>query len=125
VPEGTSIEATTIRGQESRTLAQTQLETHSSRLTSGRVRPGSSFHGTRVARPRLCQSCRAHPPDAHAREELKHRLRAAISEGLVPEASVRVTQLVFGPYTPFPVEFRIMGPDQEELYKISEQALRS
>jgi multidrug efflux pump subunit AcrB len=34
-----------------------------------------------------------------------------------------VTQLVFGPYTPFPVEFRIMGPDQDELYKISEQAL--
>ncbi|MGO7645959.1 hypothetical protein ACC709_36725, partial [Rhizobium ruizarguesonis] len=50
-------------------------------------------------------------PDAHAREELKHRLRAAISEGRVPEASVRVTQLGFGPYTPFPVEFRIMGPD--------------
>jgi hypothetical protein len=40
------------------------------------------------------------PPHAHAREELKHRLRAAISEALVPEASVRVTQLVFGPYTP-------------------------
>ena len=62
-------------------------------------------------------------PDAHAREALKHRLRAAISEGLVPEASVRVTQLVFGPYTPFPVEFRIMGPDPDELYRISEQAL--
>lgn len=57
-------------------------------------------------------------PDAHAREVLKHRLRVAISEGLVPEASVRVTQLVFGPYTPFRFEFRIMGPDQEELYKI-------
>ncbi|MGO7793333.1 hypothetical protein ACC703_39330, partial [Rhizobium ruizarguesonis] len=39
------------------------------------------------------------------------------------ESSVRVTQLFFGPYTPFPVEFRIMGPDQDELYNISEQAL--
>ncbi len=43
--------------------------------------------------------------------------------GLAPEAYVRVTQLVFGPYTPFPVEFRIMGPDPAELYRISEKAL--
>lgn len=62
-------------------------------------------------------------PDAHAREELKHRLRDAIAEGLAPEAFVRVTQLVFGPFTPFPVEFRIIGPDPEMLYDISEQAL--
>jgi multidrug efflux pump subunit AcrB len=62
-------------------------------------------------------------PDAEAREALKHRLRSAVSEGLAPEASVRVTQLVFGPYTPFPVEFRIMGPDSRKLYQISEEAL--
>ncbi|WP_218780111.1 hypothetical protein, partial [Cellulomonas iranensis] len=31
--------------------------------------------------------------------------------------------MVFGPYTPFPVEFRIIGPDPAQLYKISEQAL--
>lgn len=62
-------------------------------------------------------------PDAHAREELKHRLRDAIAEGLAPEAFVRVTQLVFGPFTPFPVEFRIIGPNPETLYDISEQAL--
>ena len=36
---------------------------------------------------------------------------------------MRVTQLVFGPYTPFPVEFRIMGPDPAQLYSISEKAL--
>lgn len=62
-------------------------------------------------------------PDAEAREVLKHRLRQAVSDGLVPEANVRVTQLVFGPYTPFPVEFRIMGPDPAQLYAISEKAL--
>src|SRR6266702_130581 len=50
-------------------------------------------------------------PDAEAREALKHRLRQAVSQGLAPEANVRVSQLVFGPYTPFPVEFRVMGPD--------------
>jgi multidrug efflux pump subunit AcrB len=50
-------------------------------------------------------------PDAEAREALKKRLRERIAEGLAPEAHLRVAQLVFGPYTPFPVEFRIMGPD--------------
>ena len=62
-------------------------------------------------------------PDAEAREALKHRLRQAVSDGLAPEARVRVTQLVFGPYTPFPVEFRVMGPDPAQLYAISEKAL--
>jgi multidrug efflux pump subunit AcrB len=54
---------------------------------------------------------------------LKHRLRQAVSHGLAPEARVRATQLVFGPYTPFPVEFRVMGPDPAQLYAISEKAL--
>jgi multidrug efflux pump subunit AcrB len=36
---------------------------------------------------------------------------------------VRVTQLVFGPPTPFPVEFRVMGPDPGQLSAISESAL--
>ncbi|WP_042702714.1 efflux RND transporter permease subunit [Azospirillum sp. B506] len=62
-------------------------------------------------------------PDAEAREALKHRLRQTVAQGLVPEAYVRVTQLVFGPYTPFPVEFRVMGPDPAQLYSISEKAL--
>lgn len=61
--------------------------------------------------------------DANAREALKHRLRTALSDGLAPEAYVRVTQLVFGPYTPFPVEFRIIGPNPDKLYEISDKAL--
>lgn len=53
------------------------------------------------------------------REALKHRLRQAIAEGLAPEARVRVTQLVFGPYSPFPVAYRVSGPDANELRRIS------
>lgn len=62
-------------------------------------------------------------PDAEAREDLKQKLRKAVADGLAAEASVRVAQLVFGPYTPFPVEFRIMGPDPAKLYSLSERAL--
>lgn len=62
-------------------------------------------------------------PDAEAREALKHRLREAVTQGLAPEAYVRVTQFVFGPPSAFPVEFRIMGPEPSQLYSISEKAL--
>ncbi|MDQ0571439.1 multidrug efflux pump subunit AcrB [Variovorax paradoxus] len=53
------------------------------------------------------------------RETLKHRLRQAIADGLASEARVRVTQLVFGPYSPFPVAYRVSGPDANELRKIA------
>lgn len=55
------------------------------------------------------------------REALKHRLRQAISNGLVPEAQLRVTQLVFGPYSPYPVAYRVSGPDSEKLRVIAAQ----
>jgi multidrug efflux pump subunit AcrB len=53
------------------------------------------------------------------REALKARLRRAIADGLAPEAQVRVTQLVFGPYSPFPVAYRITGPDPDKLRGIA------
>lgn len=56
-----------------------------------------------------------------AREALKHRLREAASEGLAPEAQVRVTQLVFGPYSPYPVAYRVMGPDSSQLRQIADR----
>ncbi|GFM65271.1 multidrug transporter [Pseudomonas cichorii] len=56
-----------------------------------------------------------------AREALKFRIREAAAEGLAPEAQVRVTQLVFGPYSPFPVAYRVMGPDPLKLREIAGQ----
>ena len=53
------------------------------------------------------------------REELKFRLRHAVADGLAPEARVRVTQIVFGPPSPFPVAYRVMGPDLDKLREIS------
>ncbi|SOY46062.1 Cation efflux system protein [Cupriavidus taiwanensis] len=53
------------------------------------------------------------------RDALKLRLRQAIADGLAPEARVRVTQLVFGPYSPFPVAYRVTGPDAHELRRIA------
>jgi multidrug efflux pump subunit AcrB len=60
-------------------------------------------------------------PGEEAREALKLRLREAAAGGLAPEARVRVTQIVFGPPSPFPVAFRVMGPDPEKLRDIAAQ----
>lgn len=124
LPEGTSIETTTaaVKKVETWLHDQPEAQTFTSYIGQGAPRfflalspelPDPAFAKVVVL-----------TPDAQAREALKLRLRAAIAAGLAPEASVRVTQLVFGPYTPFPVEFRIMGPDPVELYRISDQALQ-
>ncbi|WP_437216278.1 efflux RND transporter permease subunit [Pectobacterium sp. LFLA-215] len=56
-----------------------------------------------------------------AREALKFRLREAAANGLATEALVRVTQLVFGPYSPYPVAYRVMGPDPTMLREIADK----
>lgn len=56
-----------------------------------------------------------------AREALKFRLREAAVNGLAPEALVRVTQLVFGPNSPYPVAYRVMGPDPTTLREIADK----
>ena len=48
------------------------------------------------------------------RDRLKLRLRERVEQGLAPEARVRASQLVFGPYSPWPVAFRVMGPDRDK-----------
>jgi multidrug efflux pump subunit AcrB len=58
-------------------------------------------------------------PSAEARNRLKARLRQAAADGLAPEARIRATQLVFGPPSPFPIAFRVMGDDPVRLREIA------
>lgn len=55
------------------------------------------------------------------RDSLKMRLRQAAANGLAPMARVRATQLVFGPPSPFPVAFRVNGPDLARVRGIAER----
>lgn len=123
LPEGTSIETTTATVEKLEGWLQKQPEAKTVTSYVGQGAPRFFF----AMAPELPDPSFAKivvlTPDAETREALKQRLRAAVSEGLAPEAHVRVTQLVFGPYTPFPVEFRVMGPDPKKLYEISEKAL--
>ncbi|MFC3321266.1 efflux RND transporter permease subunit [Mesorhizobium cantuariense] len=123
LPEGTSIETTTATVANLERWLQKQPE---AKIVTSYIGQGAPRFFFAMA-PELPDPAFAKivvlTPDAEEREILKRRLRAALSEGLAPEANVRVTQLVFGPYTAFPVEFRIMGPDAAQLYQISEKAL--
>ncbi|WP_343644525.1 efflux RND transporter permease subunit [Enterobacter sp.] len=119
MPYGTSIEST----------ARTAVKVESWLREQKESREVTSYIGQGAARFYLAMAPELPDPsfakivvltaDPTEREELKFRLRQAISDGLAPEAQVRVTQLVFGPYTPYPVAFRVMGPDPSVLRDIS------
>lgn len=51
------------------------------------------------------------------------RLRQEVAHGLAPEARIRAIRFVFGPYTPWPVAFRVMGPDANVVRTIADQVL--
>ncbi len=58
--------------------------------------------------------------DVKARNELKGRIQTWAKEGRYPQARVRVTQFLFGPPVPYPVLFRVIGPDQAGIMKVAE-----
>ena len=60
-------------------------------------------------------------PNAQARDSLKVRIRQAAADGLVPGGRLRANQLVFGPATPYLVNFRVTGPDPDILRGIADQ----
>jgi multidrug efflux pump subunit AcrB len=62
-------------------------------------------------------------PSAQAQELLLARLRQSLAGGLVQEARVRVSRFVFGPYSPWPVAFRVSGPDVKIVRTIADQVL--
>ena len=62
-------------------------------------------------------------PNAKERDKLIDRFRQQIAAGLAPEARVRPVRFVFGPYSPWPVAFRVMGPDLNVVRRIADQVL--
>lgn len=123
LPEGTSIEVTRTAVAKVEAWLKTQPE----------AKNVVSFIGQGAARfflaynPELPDPSFAKivvlTPNSEARDALKWRTRQKVADGLAPEARVRATQFVFGPPSPFPVAFRIMGPDLEELRRISQKVV--
>jgi multidrug efflux pump subunit AcrB len=57
--------------------------------------------------------------DAAARDRLRAKIEAAVAAGAVPQARIRVDQIVFGPPIGFPVQFRVIGPDPAGVRRIA------
>lgn len=121
MPEGSSIEATSAATAKVEAWLKKQPE---AKIVTSYIGQGAPRFYLAIA-PELPDPSFAKivvlTPDAKAREILKRRVRQVATQGLVPRARIRATQIVFGPPSPFPVAFRIMGPDQGRVRAIAEQ----
>lgn len=111
MPEGTSIEATSGVAARVEAWLKTQPET---KVVTSYVGGGAPrfflAYNPELPDPSFAKMIVGTPDDA-ARDRLALHLRQRVAEGLAPEARIRVTQFVFGPYSHFPVMMRVMGPD--------------
>ena len=121
MPEGTSIEATSATADKVETWIRAQPE---AKVVTSYVGGGAPrfflAYNPELPDPSFAKIIVVTPDDA-ARDRLEHHLRARVAAGLAPEARVRVTQFVFGPYSHFPIMFRVMGPDPDKLRDIAGQ----
>ncbi|EJL33509.1 efflux RND transporter permease subunit [Novosphingobium sp. AP12] len=124
MPEGTSIEQTSAATAKVEAWLKKQPE---AQIVTAYVGQGAPRFFLAMA-PELPDPSFAkiviRTPDEASREALKLRVRRVVADGLAPEARVRATQLVFGPYSPFPVAFRVAGPDQAKVQAIAEDVRR-
>jgi multidrug efflux pump subunit AcrB len=121
MPEGTSIEATTAAAVKVERWVREQPEAKIVTTYVGQGAPRFFFsYNPELPDPAFAKLVIL-TPDARARDRLKLRLRERIAQGLAPEARVRVSQLIFGPYPRYLVNFRIMGPDPDRLRAIADR----
>ncbi len=119
MPEGTSIEATSAVAAKVEAWLKTQPEASivTSYVGGGAPRFFLAYN-PELPDPSFAKIIVATPSD-DSRDRLELRLREQVAAGLAPEARIRVSQFVFGPYTRFPVMFRVMGPDAATLRDIA------
>jgi len=121
MPEGSSIEATSAATAKVEAWLRKQPE---AKIVTAYIGQGAPRFFLAIS-PELPDPSFAKivvlTPDEEARDALKHRVREVAARGLAPEARIRATQIVFGPYSPFPVAFRVMGSDEAKVRTIAEQ----
>ena len=120
LPEGTAIQVTDVVTQRLEALinGHEEVKSLSSYIGQGAPRfflalnpemPNSAFAKIIVV-----------THDKDARDALQSKLQTLINQGAFPEARVRVHPLLFGPPVAWPVTFRVVGPDAQELRRIAE-----
>lgn len=121
LPQGTAIAVTDATTHKMEKILQQMAE----------VKNYSSFVG--AGAPRFFLSVNPEFPDSSfakivvtakgmkERNVIMANLFKHVADGEFAEARVRVTQLVFGPPIPWPVSFRVVGPDPMKLREIAYQ----
>lgn len=119
MPEGSSIEATAKAALTAEALVAGDPDV---RFSSTYVGAGSPrfFFALNPALPNPSFAMTViMAKDAAARDRLRTKIEAAVAAGAVPQARIRVDQIVFGPPVGFPVQFRVIGPDPAEVRRIA------
>jgi multidrug efflux pump subunit AcrB len=119
MPEGSSIEATAKAALAAEALVRDDPDV---RFTSTYVGAGAPrfFFALNPALPNPSFALTViMATDADARDRLRTKIEAAVAAGAVPEARIRVDQIVFGPPVGFPVQFRVVGPDPQDVRRIA------
>ncbi|WP_454918581.1 efflux RND transporter permease subunit [Xanthobacter sediminis] len=120
LPEGTSIEATQATAKKAEALVGESPDILSATTYVGQGAPRFWLGLNPVLpNPNFAQIVIV-TKDLEARERIKSRLDAAVAEGALSEARVRVDRFVFGPPVGFPVQFRVVGPDPLKVRDIAE-----
>lgn len=121
LPEGTAIKVTDEVSQRIENLISEYDEVKSVSSYVGRGAPRFFL----ALNPELSNSAFAKVVVVtHGKEErdaLQTKLMAKIDDGMFPEARVRVHPLLFGPPVTWPVTFRVVGPDENELRRIANE----
>jgi multidrug efflux pump subunit AcrB len=123
MPQGSSIEATqaTVVKIEKWFRAQPEARIVSSYIGGGAPRFFLAYN-PELPEPNFAKMIIL-TPDAKDRDRLILRLREQVAAGLAPEARVRAVRFIFGPSSPWPVAFRVMGPDPAVVRTIADQVL--
>jgi multidrug efflux pump subunit AcrB len=123
MPQGSSIEATqsAVIKVESWLRAQPEAKIVSSYIGGGAPRFWLAYN-PELPDPNFAKMIIL-TPNARERDKLILRLRQQVAAGLAPEARVRAVQFVFGPYSPYPIAFRVMGRDPTIVRTIADQVL--
>lgn len=119
MPQGSSIEATAKAALAAEALVEGDPDV---RFSSTYVGAGSPrfFFALNPALPNPSFAMTViMAQDAAARDRLRAKIEAAVAVGAIPEARIRVDQIVFGPPVGFPVQFRVVGPDPAEVRRIA------
>jgi multidrug efflux pump subunit AcrB len=124
MPEGTAIEATEAAALKVEAWLRKQSEAKIVTTYIGQGAPRFFFsYNPELPDPSFAKLV-VLTPDEAARDRLKLRLRKRIAAGLAPGAQVRVSQLIFGPFPHYLVNFRVMGPDPAVLRTLASEVER-